>query len=318
MGDTVDKDGFLFKRSGSTKKSASSQKKWNAYYFNLIQGSLYFYKNVEDLEPKGKCQLGEVKFIKEDPTVESCGKKCTFGFRSDKVDLLLATEDEVDWKEWVAAIEANMSKGPAAPLKKERRKTRAQEIAFKMKKNLGTKVATSKLGKKAIRSQAPEEITNLVRALKHIVERNSKSSKKANEVEENIYKLGVKTFFLIDGGKISIEDLLTADKPLRAALELLAKCHDHAKFSRAPNQKLLLEKFGEVEKKIREGGDILGKLLTPYLKPKNLKMLQDLVDYIGNAERLFQIFQDSSLDDDLQELISASEHYTQFHFYAEK
>jgi len=318
MSDSVDKDGFLYKRSGSTKKTASNQKKWNAYYFNLIQGSLYYYKNVEDLEPKGKFQLGDVKFVKEDPTIENSGKKCSFGFRNDKMDLLLATEDEVEWKEWVSAIEANMTKGPSPPLKKKKRKTRAQEIAFRMKKNLGSKVATSKLGKKAIRSQAPDEITNLVRALKHIVERNSKSSKKANEVEENIYKFGVKAFFLIDGGKISIDDLLVADKPLRFALELLAKCHDHAKFSRVPNQKLLLEKFGEVEKKIREGGDILSKLLAPHLKPKNVKILQDLVEYISNADRLFQIFQDTTLDDDLQELVSASEHYTQFHFYSEK
>jgi len=318
MGDTVDKDGFLYKRSGSTKKTASSQTKWTAYYFNLIQGSLYYYKNAEDPEPKGNFVLGEVKFIKGDSSTETSGKKFTFGFKTDKVDLLLAAEEEQDWKDWIAVIESNMSKGAAPPLKKDKRKTRAQDIAFKMKKSLGTKVATSKLGKKAIRSQAPEEITNLVRALKHIVERDSRSPKKANEVEENIYKLGVKAYFLIDGGKITIEDLLDADRPLRQALELLAKCHDHAKFSRAPNQVLLLEKFKEVEKKLHEGADILAKLLEPHLKPKSLKTLRELVDYIGNSERLGKIFQDGSLDEDLQELISATEHYTQFHFYAEK
>jgi len=318
MSDTVDKDGFLYKRSGSTKKSAANQKKWNAYYFNLIQGSLYYYKNPEDPEPKGKIILGEVKFTKDESSSENSGKKFTFGFKSDKVDLLLAVEEEEDWKEWISSIEANMSKGAAPPLKKEKRKSRAQEIAFKMKKNLGTKAATSKLGKKAIRAQAPEEITGLIRGLKHIVERDSKSAKKANEVEENIYKLGVKAFFLLDGQLITIDDLLLADKPLREALELLAKCHDHAKFSRQPNPKLLMEKFEEVEKKFHEGGSILGKLFEPHLKPSNLKILQDLVDYIGNSERLFKIFQDSSLDEDLQELISASEHYTQFHFYSDK
>jgi len=128
----------------------------------------------------------------------------------------------------------------------------------------------------------------------------------------------VKAFFLIDGGKMSIDDLLVADKPLRSALELLAKCHDHAKYSRVPNEKLLMEKFEEVQKKLKEGAGILAKLLEPHLKPKSVKKLQDLVDYIGNAERLFKIFKDSALDEDLQELISASEHYTQFHFYAEK
>jgi len=318
MGDSVDKDGFLYKRAGSTKKSAATQKKWKAYYFNLIQGSLYYYRNAEDSEPNGKLQLNEIKFSKDDPQTENSGKKFTFSFKNDKLDLLLAAEDDQDWKEWVTVIEANQNKGPAPPLKKEKRKSRAQEIAFKMKKNLGTKAATSPLGKKAIRSQAPEEITNLVKALKHIVERDSKSSKKANEVEENIYKLGVKAYFLIDGGRITIDDLLAADKPLRSALELLAKCHDHAKYSRYPNEKLLAEKFGEVQKKLHEGADILAKVLEPHLKPKSMKNIQDLVDYIGDSERLFKIFQDSSLDEDLQELISASEHYTQFHFYSEK
>jgi len=318
MSETVDKDGFLYKRAGSTKKSAAAQKKWKAYYFNLVQGSLYYYQNPEDPEPKGKLVLKEIKFAQEDPQIENSGKKFTFSFRNDKQDLLLASEDEQDWKEWVDSINANLSKDPAPPLKKEKRKTRAQEIAFKMKKNLGTKAAVSALGKKAIQSQAPEEITNLVKALKHIVELDSKSSKKATEVEENIYKLGIKAYFLIDGGKISIDDLLVADKPLRSALELLAKCHDHAKYSRAPNDKLLQEKFAEVQAKLYEGADILSKLLEPHLKPKTLKSVRELVEYIGNADRLFKIFKDSSLDEDLQELISASEHYTQFHFYSEK
>jgi len=274
MSDPVDKDGFLLKRAGSTKKSAAAQKKWNSYYFNLIQGSLYYYANPEDAEPKGKLVLGEVKFSTETP--KDSKYKYTLSFRNDKQDLLLALEEEQDWKEWVAVVEANMSKGPAPPLKKEKRKTMAQELAFKMKKNVGQKAATSKLGKRAIRTQAPEEVTNLVTALKHIVERESKSSKKANEIEENIFKLGVKAYFLLNDKRITMDDLLVADKPLRSALELLAKCHDHAKYSRVPNEGLLMEKFGEVEKKMKEGGELLSKTLEPHLKPKTIQMLKEL------------------------------------------
>jgi len=316
MSETVDKDGYLFKRAGSTKKSASTQKSWKAYYFNLVQGSLYYYRTPEDSEPKGKLQLGEVKFTCE---LAAEGSKYNYklSFKNDKQDLLLAADDETDWKEWVSAIEANAGKSPAPPLKKEKRKTSAQDLAFRMKKNVGQAAATSKLGKAAIRSQAPEEVTNLVKALKLIIERDTKSSKRANEVEDNIYKLGIKAFFLLDAKKITMDDLLIADKPLRTSLELLAKCHDHAKYSRAPNDKLLMEKFGEVEKKMHEGGQLLAKTLEPHLKPKNITMLQELVDFIGSSERLFRIFKDVTLDEELQELISASEHYTQFHFYSE-
>jgi len=316
MSETVDKDGYLFKRAGSTKKSAATQKKWTAYYFNLIQGSLYYYKDPEDSDPKGKLQLGEVKFLSA-VAPEGSKYKYTLSFKSDKQDLLLAVEEEAEWKEWIAIVETNMPKSPAPPLKKEKRKSRAQELAFRMKKNVGQAAATSKLGKAAIRSQAPEEVTNLIKALKHIIERESKSSKKATEIEENIYKIGVKAFFLIDAKKVTLDELLIADKPLRAALELLVKCHDHAKYSRAPNDKLLMEKFAEVQKKMQEGGVLLAKTLEPHLKPKNILMLQDLVSYISDAERLFKIFKDPALDEELQELMSASEHYTQFHFYAD-
>lgn len=62
--------------------------------------------------------------------------------------------------------------------------------------------------------------------------------------------------------KLTMAELLQADKPLRqginkqhfsrfkqdTGLELLGKCHDHAKYSRNPNQKLLSEKFSEVQK----------------------------------------------------------------------
>jgi len=69
---------------------------------------------------------------------------------------------------------------------------------------------------------------------------------------------------------------------------------------------------------MREGGELLAKTLEPHLKPKTIQMLKELVEYIGNSERLFKIFKDTALDEELQELISASEHYTQFHFYSDE
>lgn len=316
MSDHFDKDGFLFKRAGSTKKN-SSQKKWKAYYFNLIDGSLHYYTYPDDAEPKASIQLQGLELIR-DVAEEGAKTKFVFQIKGGKRDLHLCAEDDEDRKSWCDAIEAGFSKETAPPLKKEKRKGRAQELAFKMKKNAVGKAVASPLGKRAIRSQAPEEVRNLVGALRRIIERESKSSKKAGEIEEAIFKVGIKSYFLIEGEKVTMEDLLVADKPLRSALELLAKCHDHAKYSRNPNEKLLVEKFDEVSKMLHEGASILTKTLSPHLKAKNVSLIKETVDYLGDPVRLLRIFKDTTLDEDLQELMSACEHYTQFHFYAEK
>ena len=65
-------------------------------------------------------------------------------------------------------------------------------MANKAKKNVAGKVATSALGKKAIRSHAPEEVKNLIKSINTLVEQESKGSKKAGEIEENIFKIGIK------------------------------------------------------------------------------------------------------------------------------
>jgi hypothetical protein len=314
MSEEFDLDGYLYKRAGSTKKNASTQKKWRLYYWNLIGGSLYYYKNAEDQEPKGTVQLSHMKFAKEQNT----NKQFSFSLKDDKRDLLLAAEEESEFNEWVTAIEKNLKKDSRPPLKKEKRKSRAKELAFKAKKNMVGKVGTSAIGKKAIRSQAPEEVTNLVAALKRIIERESGSSKKASEIEDSIFKIGIKCYFLIQANKVTMSKLLTADEPLRQALEILAKCHDHAKFSRNPNAKLLAEKFAEVHSNLDSAAAILSKLVEPHLKPKNIQLIKDTMSYLSNSDRLMKIFNDESLDEDLQELINASEHYTQFHFYADE
>jgi len=231
-----DKDGFLWKRIGSSiKKRKIGQKKWKYYYINIIGGSLHYYKDFEDQDPKGTVQLNQLKLFKADS--EGSSQKYCFALKNDALDFLFYCEDEAEWKEWTEAVEKASSKGPAPPLKKEKRKSRAAELAHKVKKNALGKAATSTLGKKALRSQAPEEVKNLIASLKRIVEKET-SSKRAAEIEENIFKIGVKAYFLIDGGKCKFDDLLAADKPVRQALDLLAKCFDHVKYSRSPNPEL--------------------------------------------------------------------------------
>jgi len=112
--------------------------------------------------------------------------------------------------------------------------------------------------------------------------------------------------------------LLEADRPWRRALEILIRCHNHAKYSRNVNQELLREKLSEVVKNVEEVANILTKLLTGHMKPSNIARISDVATYFADVDRLLKTFNDVTLDLDLQELIEAADHYTQFHFYAEK
>jgi len=319
MSEEFDKDGLLWKRVGSKpiKKRKFGQKKWSLVYVNLISGSLNYYKDEEDEKPKGSIELNELTLHKDD-TQGSSSKKHCFSLKNDTFDFLFACEEEAELNAWVAAIEANMKKDSAPALKKEKRKTRAQALAFKAKKNMAVKMGTSAVGKKALRGSAPDEVKNLIGSIKHIVELSSKSKSKAVEIEDNIFKIGIKCYFLVEDKRITIDDLLVADKPLRQALELLSRCYDHAKFARNVNKELLGQKFGEVNKMLMEAAEKISNLVGPHLKPKNVDMVRSTIEYLGDPERLMQIFMDPAIDEDLQELISAGEHYTQFHFYSEK
>jgi len=315
MCEEFDLDGLLFKRFGSkgTKGARFAQKKWNLYYVNLMGGALYYYKDEEADKPKGVIKLGDLQLTKNDS--QGSKKKFCFSLKNQDCDFLFRTETEEEYNKWIKGIEENKAKPPKQPLSKEKKQHRAQSLALRAKKKMISKAATSSVGKKLMKSQAPEEITNLLLSFKKVVEK-TKGSKTATEMENAVLKIGIKCYFIIDDGRLKMEDLLTADKPFRTALEQFQKCYDHIRYSRNPNKKALQEKFAQVKDLLQTGGDTLKKLLEPHIKPKNLAMLSSIIDVIADADFLMSIFIDESLDEPLQELISAGEHYTQFHFYA--
>jgi len=90
------------------------------------------------------------------------------------------------------------------------------------------------------------------------------------------------------------------------------------KNSKKVDDKGLMVHFANVNKQALEAASILTKLLEPHMKPKNLVKIKETIDFLTNPEFLLKVFKEESLDDDLQELISAMEHYTQFHFYSDK
>lgn len=78
------------------------------------------------------------------------------------------------------------------------------------------------------------------------------------------------------------------------------------------------EKLTQVQVHLQEASSILSNLLAPHLKPQNVQLVKATSDIIANADFLFKILIDEALAEEVQELITASDHYTQFHFYPEK
>lgn len=304
----VDWDGYLYKRSGTKAKKQSN--KWYSFYITIIGGSLHAYEDIEDEKPKVSIHFKEYTFSSKEE-----GKDHAFSFKKDDTLIVFAADEEQDYQECLKVIEANKGKEPTSPLPKEKKKSRASKWAQKAKKNVGVKIATSAVGKKALKSIAPEEMVNLIKALRVIADKETGDPKKGAIVEKNLFKLVVKAYFIVDSGKLKFEDFLDADKPLRQALNLLLKCYDHAKFARSVKQEQLKEKLIEVENFIKEAANTLKKLLSPHMKEKNVNRLDEVINIIGKADVLLKVFQDESISDEVSELMDAIERYTQFHFY---
>jgi len=138
----------------------------------------------------------------------------------------------------------------------------------------------------------------------------------ASSIEKNLFKIGVKLFFLIDDKKITAEELLSqADAPLRAGLNLFTKCYDAAKFGRNPTKEQLMEKLKIVEKNFIEASAALEKLIKPHLKPKNVALLPDTVKVLANSDFLYNCLQKEGVDEQLTILVEAMENYCAFHYY---
>jgi len=154
-----------------------------------------------------------------------------------------------------------------------------------------------------------EETTTLLTALKNIV--SKEDVKRAEDLEKNIIKIAVKAYLLIERNKLDGEEFLKADRPLRAAFEQLARCYN-GRF-RVPVD-VFMEALVRVESMLREAEEIITNLLAPHLTAKNLFRISSAFGTIADSKFLSRVFNDDSLEEELEKLIDAMEYYTQFHY----
>jgi hypothetical protein len=91
---------FYSKEQEINQKKKINQKNWKLVYINLIGSTLYYYKNIEDSEPKGVIQLTNLTLYRNENEGDDTKKFC-FVLKNKKDDYLFAAEEENDYKEWI-------------------------------------------------------------------------------------------------------------------------------------------------------------------------------------------------------------------------
>lgn len=152
----------------------------------------------------------------------------------------------------------------------------------------------------------------MLNALKALVQAESGSAKKAEQLEADIIKIAVKAFLLVENKDLKGSDFLKADAPLRTAFNLLVKVFNGR---RRAKRERVIEALEKVEKELVEAQRIIIDLLAPHIQTKNMMRLTNIFSTVGNLKFLETIFYDDSIEDELEKLIDAMDYYTQFHYH---
>jgi len=291
------------------KKTSKSKKvTWKVVHCVLVSGSFYWYKDAKELEPLGGCDLQNSEI---DGRVSVGNKEC-FGLKTgDDFSFVGYLSSETNRESWVRILEEGKTKGSVPPPARDEVKRLKKNIVDRAKNRVGSKVATSALGKKVMKAIINEETTSLLNALKNIVRVESDNPKKAEDLEKNIIKIAVKAYLLIEKGKIDSDEFLKADRPLRSAFELLCRCFNGRK---RVQSEVLYEALLRIEGNLRDAEEVLTNLLAPHLTPKNLFRISFSFGLLADAKFLNRVFTDDAFDEELEKLVDAMEYYTQFHF----
>ena len=241
--------------------------------------------NYQDQDPTGVVHLKRSTLVEApDVNEKKFVLQLTVTEGEDKNNYLASLGSQLEHTEWIAALKKNKElEESEAPQRVKRKK---ESVLNRAKKKMAGSAATSHLGKRVVKSIINEETTSLLSAMKRIVKKES-SQKKADEFEKNIIKIAVKSYLLIENKKLTGDDFLEVDSPLRESFELMIKCFNARG---RVQQQVVLDALKKVEASIKKSEHILTGLLSPHLTNKNMFRLTQTFGYLGNAEFLNKVF----------------------------
>jgi len=241
-------------------------------------------------------------------------KKSCFNLTLGDSSYAIEGSGEEDCKQWIDEINRVKNLAPSEPPSKEAIQTKKLGRAARIKKAAGGKIAVSGAGKAISRRLADDETLQLLKNLKVVIKKDSGNQKKAEEIEDDIMKIAVKSFFLVDNKVIPGDAFLDVDGPIRKAFELIVKVWDKKDRSTPDSLKVA---FNAIEGHLHKAEQVLIKILLPHLKPKSIARIKNIFNYVGSAKFLNNIMMDPELEDEVHELVKALEYYTQFYHYKE-
>lgn len=228
----------------------------------------------------------------------------------DKVIVSLVATSKDELESWVATLNDATSLDECdAPLKEKKKKNQIS-VGMRVGKAVGGKVATSGVGKGVVKNVVNEETKLLIVSLKKIIAK-VESRKVAEEIEDNLMRIITKSFFLEKAKKITLDEFLEADAPLREAFENLVEMRDYRHRMRPETVKQRLnvvhERLGNVEK-------IITAMLVDHMKPANVQRIARTFGLLASQDFLDKAWGTPELEEERDLLTDAMNRYTQFHF----
>jgi len=174
--------------------------------------------------------------------------------------------------EWIQNIENNRNESSKLGFDLEKRK--GSKI-MRIKKNLGSKIATSSAGKSLIRDMTDPLAISVIDIIKQVIE-IKEDKKRATEIENNIIKVVVKVLLLVNNKDISLSEL---SKTIPLIKEIWSDALDFCEISFSYNPDGFAQKVHSLK-------EMLTEILQVYLSDKTLNRLSESLDYLCRQELL--------------------------------
>jgi len=274
----------------------SSKKKWKSRMCNLSGGVIV-------VEGKKKYDH-DILLRDSEVTIEEGGYlKKDFVFKvktQDGKEYYFASKEQQTIVNWVQEINNLKDMEVTVELREEEDKLDAGK---RMRRYIGSKVASSTAGKKIIKELIGKNGIKILDIIKKVIAAQTGDDKKGKEVEEDIIKIGVKAILLHRDKDISSTDVNALKPALRAIWNVVLD------YAGVLNFDCDCEKIRNKALDLHNG---IKRILQPHVSEVNYQKIDNIYEIIFSPERMNLFFTSPDFVEDRQILVSILEKHYKF------